>query len=201
MLVVHCKQLQLLHVHFLQKRVQVDTLDQALNVAVQLLILFGKVGVLGTEGLVAAGQLRQLSLLLILLTLQLRIFDLKTQQLLTVVGTFVLDDGSLLREQLHFLFGVNLSIQHVASKVFLLLQLLKHHLGLFVLVLETSLKSGDLFALRLKLKTLLVCFGYSTALKTVLHLEVLLVNLSFLSQNVQNLFVRVLLLALEVFDP
>jgi hypothetical protein len=35
----------------------------------------------------------------------------------------------------------------------------------------------------------------------VLHLEVLLVNLSFLSQNVQNLFVRVLLLALEVFDP
>jgi hypothetical protein len=47
----------------------------------------------------------------------------------------------------------------------------------------------------------LVCFGYSTALKTVLHLEVLLVNLSFLSQNVQNLFVRVLLLALEVFDP
>lgn len=115
MFVVHCQQLQLLHIHLLQERVQVDSLDQALNIAVQLLILLGKVCVLGPKSLVAASQLCQFRLLLLFLALQLRVLNLKTQQLLAVMSTFVLNYGGFFREKFHLLLCVNLRVQHISS--------------------------------------------------------------------------------------
>ena len=82
-----------------------------------------------------------------------------------------------------------------------MLQLVEHHLGLLVFVLKAVLKSGDLLALSLELQLLLVCLGNSPALKAVLHFQVDFVHLALFSQNVLNLFVRVLLLTFEVLNP
>ena len=74
--VVRCEQLQLFHIHFLQKRVQVDALDQALNVAVQLLVLLRRISVLNCQLFVAVRQILQLNSLLLFQALELGQSDL-----------------------------------------------------------------------------------------------------------------------------
>lgn len=200
MLVVHCEQLQLLNINLLQQRVKVDALDQTLNVAVQLLVLLRQVSVLDSQLLVAARQALQLDSLLLLQALKLRKFDLLTKQLLAVVRALVLNHLSILTQKLHRLLGANLLVEHVSSQVLLLFELLHHHLCLFVFELQAVLKSGDLLAFSLELKSLLISLSDAPALETVLHFEVFLVDLSFLSQDVQNLFVSVLLLTFKILD-
>jgi hypothetical protein len=157
------------------------------DLLVQLCVLLIQSSVVLHEVLVGSSDLGKLVGVLGVSGLKLRVLDLHAQKLLSVFVALLLDSLGFFNEDFHILLELNLGVKLLSSKAFLNLELLEHSLGLLVLELEGELESGDLFALSLKLETLLVSFCNASTLEFVFHFQVLFVNFALLGQNLKNL--------------